>query len=335
MSHTSDTSQQFHAYRDRKYFPELDGIRAICIIGVVGSHLADSAAWHWLSGGLGVNVFFVLSGYLITMLALREEQVRGQLSLSAFYVRRTLRIFPLYYLRAARVLRADVRHGLGQHVAGELRGRGAVLPDVYARGAVRVRRGRGGAALAILAFVVARDRGEVLPGLADPGVWPVGLAARCSIVGDGDPAGAVRGDAEHWPARSQTSPHGDRRSSFTRIATSCGVACSPSCSRIECWFRRLRWLGTPIGTALALAAFVATQLAYEPLNSAVREIVILHAVATTALLTSILTGGGWVTRLFRTRPAVFVGRVSYGMYLFHGLGISACATDDPAGQRTD
>src|SRR5262249_33503066 len=43
----------------------------------------------------------------------------------------------------------------------------------------------------------------------------------------------------------------------------------------------------------------------------------------TGLLTSVLTGGGLLTRLLRTGPAVFVGRVSYGMYLLHGLGTSA------------
>jgi peptidoglycan/LPS O-acetylase OafA/YrhL len=85
----------------------------------------------------------------------------------------------------------------------------------------------------------------------------------------------------------------------------------------------LRWLGTPVGIALSLAAFAATQLAYDPLKKSFQEIVILHAGATTALLGGILTGNGPVQWLLRTRPAVFVGRISYGMYLFHGLGISA------------
>ena len=68
------------------------------VIGVIGSHMALNSGWHWLSGGLGVYVFFVLSGYLITTLALREERALGHLSYKAFYVRRTLRIFPLYYV---------------------------------------------------------------------------------------------------------------------------------------------------------------------------------------------------------------------------------------------
>jgi hypothetical protein len=68
----------FQRYRDRRYFPALDGVRALCILGVIGSHMTDKPGWAGLSGGLGVNVFFILSGYLITMLALREERSRGQ-----------------------------------------------------------------------------------------------------------------------------------------------------------------------------------------------------------------------------------------------------------------
>jgi len=52
----------------------------------------------WLSGELGVAIFFVISGFLITTLALREEDDSGSVSLKAFYVRRACRIFPLYYL---------------------------------------------------------------------------------------------------------------------------------------------------------------------------------------------------------------------------------------------
>ena len=54
--------------------------------------------WDRLNGSLGVIIFFVLSGYLITMLALREEKARGRLDFAAFYIRRACRIFPLYYL---------------------------------------------------------------------------------------------------------------------------------------------------------------------------------------------------------------------------------------------
>lgn len=56
--------------------------------------------WHGLQtqGGYGVIVFFVLSGFLITQLLLREERDTGRISLLSFYVRRAFRLFPIYYL---------------------------------------------------------------------------------------------------------------------------------------------------------------------------------------------------------------------------------------------
>jgi peptidoglycan/LPS O-acetylase OafA/YrhL len=54
--------------------------------------------WHELRGGYGVTVFFVLSGFLITQLLLREEHDTGGISLLSFYVRRAFRLFPIYYL---------------------------------------------------------------------------------------------------------------------------------------------------------------------------------------------------------------------------------------------
>ena len=50
------------------------------------------------NGGYGVQLFFILSGYLITALLLREEARYGRIALRAFWVRRILRIWPLYYL---------------------------------------------------------------------------------------------------------------------------------------------------------------------------------------------------------------------------------------------
>ena len=101
MSHRR-ADPAYDAYRARKYFPELDGVRALCVLLVVTVHLYDAnERWWWLAGARGVTVFFVLSGYLITSLGLREEAERGTLSLAAFYVRRCCRLLPLYYLTLA------------------------------------------------------------------------------------------------------------------------------------------------------------------------------------------------------------------------------------------
>jgi peptidoglycan/LPS O-acetylase OafA/YrhL len=97
---TEDTrALSFEHYQGQRYFPVLDGVRALSIFAVVFFHAAETL--QWLNGHHGVTFFFVLSGYLITTLLLREEHARGHVSLAAFYVRRIFRILPLYYLTLA------------------------------------------------------------------------------------------------------------------------------------------------------------------------------------------------------------------------------------------
>lgn len=85
-------------YRSRRIFSGLDGLRALCVIGVVWHHCGARIPLPIASNGfLGVDVFFALSGFLIVTLLLRERDRHGRISLRDFYMRRTLRIFPLYY----------------------------------------------------------------------------------------------------------------------------------------------------------------------------------------------------------------------------------------------
>src|SRR5688572_17506819 len=73
------------------YQPALDGVRGIAVTLVLLFH----AGFGWMSGGyVGVSVFFTLSGYLITSLALVEHSASGRLSASAFYARRIRRLLP-------------------------------------------------------------------------------------------------------------------------------------------------------------------------------------------------------------------------------------------------
>ena len=77
------------------YLPGLDGLRALAIVGVLLYH-ADIV---WLSGGfLGVEVFFVVSGYLITVLLLREHRETGRIRLGQFWLRRSRRLLPALLL---------------------------------------------------------------------------------------------------------------------------------------------------------------------------------------------------------------------------------------------
>jgi peptidoglycan/LPS O-acetylase OafA/YrhL len=78
--------------RASEYRPELDGLRAVSIVLVVGFHSGVT----WLSGGyVGVDVFFVLSGFLITGLLLNEHRRSGRIDLREFYARRARRLLPM------------------------------------------------------------------------------------------------------------------------------------------------------------------------------------------------------------------------------------------------
>lgn len=86
-------------------YPGLDGLRAISVLMVILGHLywAPSFPGRALAGivnpaNLGVRMFFVISGFLITSLLLDERDRHGAVDLVRFYYRRTLRIFPAYYV---------------------------------------------------------------------------------------------------------------------------------------------------------------------------------------------------------------------------------------------
>ena len=77
------------------YLPGLDGMRALAVIAVLLYH----AGLAWVPGGfLGVEVFFVISGYLITALLLAEWRQTGSIDLKAFWLRRARRLLPALYL---------------------------------------------------------------------------------------------------------------------------------------------------------------------------------------------------------------------------------------------
>ncbi len=77
------------------YLPGLDGMRALAVIGVLIYH----ANTEWLAGGfLGVEVFFVISGYLITLLLMAERESTGTVRVGEFWMRRARRLLPALFV---------------------------------------------------------------------------------------------------------------------------------------------------------------------------------------------------------------------------------------------
>lgn len=90
----------YDAFRRRRFFTNLDGLRALSILAVIWHHAASPVFPAWVplvhEGKRGVNLFFVISAFLISTLLLRAKE-RGTLNVPRFWGRRALRILPLYY----------------------------------------------------------------------------------------------------------------------------------------------------------------------------------------------------------------------------------------------
>ena len=118
-----------------KYRPEIDGLRAVAVLPIIFFH----AGFTWMSGGfVGVDVFFVISGYLITTIILNELD-EGRFSIVQFYERRARRILPALFLVlgccvpvATWLLLPDQLIGFSKSLASVI----SFLSNVYFRGQI-------------------------------------------------------------------------------------------------------------------------------------------------------------------------------------------------------
>lgn len=89
-----------NATLQRTWYRQMDGLRFIAVSAVLVEHFAFFIGQHLHAGFFGVDLFFVISGFLITegLLMNKEQKMPGKKIISQFYIKRFLRIFPIYYL---------------------------------------------------------------------------------------------------------------------------------------------------------------------------------------------------------------------------------------------
>jgi peptidoglycan/LPS O-acetylase OafA/YrhL len=310
----------WETYQSRKYLPELDGLRALSVLMVVSVHMHDQV-WGWLGGWLGVSIFFFLSGYLITTLALREERQRGALSLEAFFIRRCFRIFPLYYVILGVYCLLILGLGLGANIENKQRQLLGALPwYAFYMQEVPYSLGIDGVK-ADLPFYQSWSLGIEEKFYL---VWPVlvfvlwrGLVGvrRWGTIG----LILLFATAPFWVPLIVTKPGLDNCLSwYYQILVGCLLALL---LEDAAWFARLRFLGGGVWPWLTLGLLIALQASFAWLEKSAISYAILfvYTVALGPFLVSLLLGEGPIQRALRWEPLVFIGKLSYGIYLVHIL----------------
>ena len=292
-----------------RHIRALDGVRAFAVLAVFAHHLTLPMSE---GGWLGVDVFFVLSGYLITTLLLREHERTGGIALARFYTRRLLRLYPaLLVVIAVGLLFAPV---LGPE--GTLRSYLAIaaLAASYTTDLAILVTGRDNFGALTHTWSLAVEEQFYL-------LWPLALIAILRR----------RGNVMLWALSGALASLAALL--FSLLTTTGQLAYYYPVTRayelllgcaLATWLAQREHRPDGAGAKLAAAAgvggLVALLAVVDDLGTA-RAMPVAIAIA--GVLSCLLVGGlatgdgGPIDRVLCLRPIVALGRISYGVYLWH------------------
>lgn len=287
---------EFATFRGATRFPALDGLRAVSIVMVLTSHLHDPF-WSVFNGALGVTMFFVISGFLITTLLLREEDRNGRVSLKSFYIRRFFRIVPLYFLALG--LAAVLVLGFGQ--------------------------GQGGDNFLQRLPLLATFNGEFAGTGTFSHSWSLGIEEKFYIVWPAlafavpfirSRLGQVLAIAVPAAMLASFIPWTGYLGIYMPILGGCALAVAMHHRRSFAAVHALAnpWVSSVLFVGALAFSFVET---VQPLQDQSRYAHVAFGTLVLLAVPGTLIRGGWQQRFLSLPPIVYYGNLAYGIYLFH------------------
>jgi peptidoglycan/LPS O-acetylase OafA/YrhL len=301
----------FSEYQNRRYVPALDAMRAISVFLVITVHV-HLGNFKWLAGEQGVTIFFIMSGYLITFLSLREERERQSLNLAAFYIRRTFRIFPVYYLTVAvyvfLILIIKVKPDKIENFKAELPYLLTYLQEIPV-------------------FLGIGDAHSEIPlyhswslGIEEKFylVWPVVTFVALKTFRAARLPACLFLAAISAAAPVITPRYGALLLPYYHILVGCGLAIVLSDQKK---FEALKTLGTVPCILLSCVALITVHFvwSFSVTNPYHRIVDILYTIIVAVFLASLLLAGKRLDNLIGMSGLAFIGGISYSVYLFHIL----------------
>jgi peptidoglycan/LPS O-acetylase OafA/YrhL len=309
--------------KERFYRPELDVLRFFAFLGVFIFHAAPhtrdfyraAGAPHWLSsflisvfgaGAYGVDLFFALSAYLITSLLLRERDLRGTIDLRGFYLRRMLRIWPLYlsFVAFAAIV--------GRFVPGQRLSADYLLGFTFMAGNwVYVFHGLP-QSFAIPLWTVSIEEQFYL-------TWPLALrkANLRRIAHFAIALFVVSHLLRAAMVATGASINGMEYNTFTRLdPIALGILVALVADRLPSFLRWQRWALIIFGVTACIVAYAmsalenATNVSTWPLGAS-------HSLTAIASIAILLATLGAINPLLRNKALIYLGKISYGLYVIH------------------
>ena len=289
-------------YLALRRFPALDGLRAIAAVLVVFFHYGGP---DWLQGWAGVQMFFVLSGFLITTLMLREERRTGEISLKEFYLRRAFRILPVYFVIllvtavGSALFGTFVSIGIGPALKYFL-----TFTNEFA-----------GASPYGQSWSLGIEQKFYL-------VWPLVAIALGTVVLKRRAGAAALGMLLALVIVNFTTSHSNPGWPLHYFSILTGVLLAVALHSRR-GFALLRPLTNPVAQVIVSIGFIGVHLSVKPIAGFVDGIngipghvlvIPVYALATAVLLTALIAPGP-ATTFLSTKPMQFVGERSYSLYL--------------------